>query len=74
MKRTIDDLELENEELKIKQKNRVEDLETEMNEYIQVIIKMKLAVAESEMKAAEKTYLYNQLRKRARLSEVKEFS
>ena len=45
-----------------------------MNEYIQVIIKMKLAVAESEMKAAEKTYLYNQLRKRARLSEVKEFS
>ena len=40
-----------------------------MNEYIQVIIKMKLSVAESEMKAAEKTYLYNQLRKKARLSE-----
>lgn len=35
-----------------------------MNGYIQQIIEMKLKVANAEMKASEKTYLYNQLKKK----------
>ena len=35
-----------------------------MNDYIKVIIEMKLSVAEYEMKASEKMYLYNQLKKK----------
>ena len=38
-----------------------------MNEYISIIIEMKLSVAEYEMKASEKTYLYNQLKKKMRM-------
>lgn len=35
-----------------------------MNGYIQEIIEMKLKCANAEMKASEKTHLYNQLKKK----------
>lgn len=41
-----------------------ESLEAEQNVYIQEIITMKLKVAESEMRASEKEFLYSQLKKK----------
>lgn len=38
--------------MKITHKAKVDDMQTEQNEYVQEIIVMKLKVAESEMKAA----------------------
>lgn len=57
------------EELKLTHKSKIEDMETEQNEYVQEIIVMKLKVAESEMKAAEKEHLYNQLKKKLKMVE-----
>lgn len=70
LRRIVDDLETENEELKVKHRSKVENLEVEMNDYIKVIIDMKLSVAEYEMKASEKMYLYNQLKKKMRMESL----
>lgn len=64
LERDVSNLKEELEEVKLTNKVKIESLETEQNEYIQEIIVMKLKVAESEMKAAEKEHLYNQLKKK----------
>ena len=64
LERQISNLKEELEELKITYKSKTEDLENEQNEYIQQIIIMKVKVAESEMRAAQKEHLYNQLKKK----------
>lgn len=70
LEREISNMKEEIEELKITFKVKIEDMETEQNEYIQQIIKMKLKVAESEMNAAEKEHLYNQLKKKMKIVEA----
>ncbi len=65
----MSNLKEELDELKLTHKSKTEDMENEQNEYIQEIIVMKLKVAESEMKAAEKEHLYNQLKKRLKIVE-----
>lgn len=52
LEREVSNLKEELDEIKLTHKTKVEDLETEQNEYVQEIIVMKLKVAESEMKAA----------------------
>ena len=60
----MDNLKEEVKDMKEAQERKVADMESEMTEYIQEIIRMKMVVAESEMKASEKVHLYNQLKKK----------
>ena len=64
LEREVSNLKEELDELKLTHKTKVQDLESQQNVYIQQIIVMKLKVAQSEMKAAEKEHLYNQLKKK----------
>ena len=67
LQREVSNMKEEVEELKITHKVKVEDMETEQNQYIQEIISMKLKVANSQMYAAEREHLYNQLKKKMKI-------
>ena len=64
LEREVGDLKGEIEEIKEKYQHKIISMDEEMNGYIQQIIEMKLKVANAEMKASEKTFLYNQIKKK----------
>lgn len=68
LERELADLKSEMEDEKKKYERETASLEEQMKGYIEEIITMKLKVANAEMKASEKTHLYNQLKKKLNIA------
>lgn len=68
LERELADLKSEMEDEKKKYERETASLEEQMKGYIEEIITMKLKVANAQMKASEKTHLYNQLKKKLNIA------